>query len=116
MKELKVGKYRIHIFLPILTLGLLIDALCLANDFFVKDPEAVYEKFGGIDYVIEIPGYKLDPQSALRISIEEKEYELAQRINPRILEKAKKYIEHTKTNTTNYHIYAAKDLGNYILL
>lgn len=116
MKKTSVNKYTIYILLSISTVGVLTHAGCSANDFFAKDPQAVYEKFGGIDYVIEIPGYKLDPQSALRISIEGKEYELAQRINPRILEKAKKYIEHTKTNTTNYHIYAAKDLGNYILL
>ncbi len=111
-----MGKYSIHILLLILTLGLLINAVCLANDFFVKDPEAVYERFGTVDYVIEIPGYKLDPQNALKISIEKKEYEYAQRINPKIIEKAKKYIEHTKINTTDYQIYAAKDLGDYILL
>ena len=111
-----MGKYTIYILLPILTIGLLINAVCLANDFFAKDPEAVYEKFGSMDYIIEIPGYKLDPQNALKISIEKKEYEYAKHINPKILEKAKKYIEYTKINTTDYHIYAAKDLGDYILL
>ena len=111
-----MGKYTIYILLPILTIGLLINAVCSANDFFAKDPEAVYKKFGSMDYVIEIPGYKLDPQNALKISIEKKEYEYAQNINPQILEKAKKYIEYTKIKTTDYHIYAAKDLGNYILL
>lgn len=111
-----MGKYTIYIFLSILTFGLLINAVSSANDFFAKDPDAVYENFGSMDYIIEIPGYKLDPISALKISIKKKEYEYAQRINPEILEKAKKYIEYTKTNTTDYHIYAAKDLGNYILL
>ena len=111
-----MGKYTIYILLPILTIGLLINAVCLANDFFAKDPEAVYEKFGSMDYIIEIPGYKLDPQNALKISIEKKDYEHSQRINSEILKKAKHYIEYTKISAVNYHLYAAKDLGNYILL
>ncbi len=88
------------------------------DDFFIRDPEATYDKsFTNIEAVIEVPGYKLDPQNALAIQIGKEEYEYAQRINTEILEKAKKYIEYTGINITkDYHIYAAKDLGNYILL
>lgn len=88
------------------------------DDFFSRDPEATYaDSFINIEVVIEIPGYKLDPQSALAIPIEKEEYEYAQCINPKILEKAKKYVEYSKISATkDYYIYAAKDLDSYILL
>lgn len=88
------------------------------DDFFTRDPEATYdENFKNIEVVVEIPGYKLDPESALAILIEKEECEYAQHINPEVLEKAKKYAEYSKISVTkDYHLYAAKDLGNYILL
>ena len=95
-----------------------INAMSSPDDFFTRDPEATYdERFTDIEVVIEIPGYKLDPQNALAIPIGKEEYEYAQRINSEILEKAKKYTKYNSINITkDYHIYAAKDLGNYILL
>ena len=111
-----MGKHIIYLLLRTLTVGLFVNAICFANDFFAKDPEAVYEKSGNMELIIEIPGYKLDPQNALKISIEKKEYEYARHIHPNILDKAKKYIQYTRRNTEDYVLYAAKDLGNYILL
>ncbi|MBU1122157.1 MAG: hypothetical protein KKF54_05650 [Candidatus Omnitrophica bacterium] len=95
-----------------------IDARSSSNDFYAIDPNATYDKsFTNIEVVIEIPGYKLDPPHALSISIGEKEYKYAQNINPEILEKANQYIKNKKLNSAkDYSLYAAKDLGDYVLL
>ena len=89
-----------------------------ANDFFAIDPDATYdESFSNIEVVIEIPGAKLDPKNALSISIGEDEYRYAQNLNPEILKKAKKYIKHKKLSPTkDFHLYAAKELNDYVLL
>lgn len=59
----------------------------------------------------------MTPFSALQIPIGNKEQELAKNIEQEILEKAKKYIEFTKINTTpSHYLSAAKDLEDYILL
>lgn len=104
--------------LIIITILLISNAVSSANNFFKKDPDSIYdESFTNMDVVIEIPGYKLDPQSALAIPIGKKEYEYAKHIDLDILEKAKKYVKYSKMNVaTDYYLYAAKDLGKYILL
>lgn len=111
-------KYSIFVLSIIFTLLFFPFAMSSTNDFFTKDPDAIYDKsFTNMDVVIEIPGYKLDPQRALAIPLGTEEYEYAKRIDPDILEKAKKYVKFLKMNVaSDYLLYAAKDLGKYILL
>ncbi len=108
-------KYLLFIFL---TLFAVVSVSGAADDFFARDPKAIYdEAYANIDVVIEIPGYKLDPQNALKISLEKEDYEKAGNMDLVILEKAKKYINYSKINTAkDYVLYAAKDLGEYVLL
>ena len=88
------------------------------NEFFSRDPNATYnENYPELNLVIEVPGQKLDPKSALAIPVKDAEYESARQIDPAILDKAKRYVEYKKLNfTDDYKLYAAKDLGGYILL
>lgn len=92
------------------------DAPVSSDNYFIKDPEAIYDnRYKDIDLVIEIPGYKLNPQSELYA--DKKDFEYANHIGPDILDKAKKYIEYRKINhSKTYHLSAAKELGEYILL
>ncbi|HQO58789.1 MAG TPA: hypothetical protein PLT76_08740 [Candidatus Omnitrophota bacterium] len=108
-------KYLLFIFL---TLFAVVSASSATDDFFARDPKAIYdESYTNIDVVIEIPGYKLDPQNALKISLEKQDYENAGNMDSVILEKANKYINYSKINTAkDYVLYAVKDLGEYVLL
>jgi len=90
-------KYLLFIFL---TLFAVVSASSATDDFFARDPKAIYdESYTNIDVVIEIPGYKLDPQNALKISLEKQDYENAGNMDSVILEKANKYINYSKINT-----------------
>lgn len=88
------------------------------NGNFTRDPNASYdENYPDMNRVLEIPGYKLDPKNALAISIKKEEYEFAKDIDPMISDKARRYVENRKLNfTDDFKLYAAKDLGDYILL
>jgi len=93
------------------------NAFASSDDFFIRDPEAIYD--GDSDLVVEIPGHKLIPEV---MPPQQKEYyDYAKSISPEIMEKAKEYVAYRKINFFSdiaraYNIYAAKELGNYILL
>lgn len=111
---------------PVLTLSLaffialcmVTDLVCLPDEYFTRDPAAVYDKtYESIDLIIEIPGYKLDAKSALSIPLEKEDYEYAQGIHQDILMKARQYVAYRNISEDGqYAIYAANDLGEYILL
>ncbi len=90
-----------------------------SDDFFAVDSDAVYDKdYPTLNLVIEIPGYKLDPMSALALGVEKEDRDRAKDFDPEILEKVKKYIgdEGGSKEESEYYLFAVKDLGDYILL
>lgn len=106
----------IAVFLVIFAVASLFNAFGSSDDFFSRDPEATYDKnYQNLDLIIEVPGYKLTPEVMPPITKENSEY--AKSMSPEIMEKAKKYVEYRKiSHAANYNLYAAKDIGNYVLL
>ncbi len=91
------------------------NAMGAPNDFFSKDSGATYnEEFHGVEVVTKIPNYKLTFQT---VKIAKEDYIYAKRVTAEIIEKVKKYVDYRKVNQgANYNLYAAKELGEYLLL
>jgi hypothetical protein len=99
-------------------LGLTVLLSCAQNGFFERDPKAVYDdRTPGLDLVVRIPGQALDPESALRIEIGEKEFAAARALNPDIVNKVIRYNVHRRFSASeNVTLYAVKESGDYLLL
>ena len=98
--------------------ALLLGTTSFADEYYSRDPKVTYDKkYPDSNFIVEVPGHKLDPQSALAIEIGKAEREYAASIDPGVLHVATGYIKYAELSFGDeFSLDAAKDLGNYILL
>ncbi len=91
---------------------------CASAGYFQRDPEAVYDdQYPGLDLVVRIPGQALDPESALKLEIGEKEFAAARTLDTDIVNKVIQYNVHRQFSASeNVTLYAVKESGHYLLL
>jgi len=89
-----------------------------ADEYYSRDPEVIYnEEYPELNLIVEIPGYKLDSQSVYLHLIGKQERECAQNIDSRVLDVATGYVIYGGLSFRDeFSLYAAKELGGYILL
>ncbi len=99
-------------------LCILSKATTIANELYSRDPNVVYsEEDPDSNLIVEIPGYKLDPHCGSMIAIGPPDREFARRIDPKVLAIASGYVLYGGLSFRGeFSLYAAKELGSYILL
>ncbi len=112
--QTSLGSARRLFTVPALTLVL----FCASNGYFQRDPDAVYDdRTPALDLVVRIPGQALDPESALKLEIGEKEFAAAQTLDPDIVNKVIRYnVHHHFSASESVVLYAVKEAGGYLLL
>ncbi len=91
---------------------------CSSAGYFQRDPKAVYDdRYPGLDLIVRIPGQALDPESALKLELGEKEFAAARTLDTDIVNKVIRYnVHHHFSASENVTLYAVKESGDYLLL
>ncbi|HCU91207.1 MAG TPA: hypothetical protein DGR97_14750 [Gammaproteobacteria bacterium] len=89
-----------------------------ADEYYSRDPEVIYnDEYPELNLIVEIPGYKLDSQFVHAHPIGKQEREYAQNIDSLVLDVATGYVIYGGLSFRDeFSLYAAKELGGYILL
>lgn len=89
-----------------------------ADEYYSRDSQVIYnEEYPELNLIVEIPGYKLDPRSLSTHLIGKSEREYAQNIDSKVLDVATGYVIYGGLSFRGeFSLYAAKELGDYILL